>query len=156
MKNVLIPNRHSRSEQRRFGASFVITQFHTSVMFAPNIVGTANATAAGWGNLGGGVTQFAMPLLFTAFMSYGAGSWWSWRLAMLTAGIALVADWRRLLLPHRRTLSDGDWKTLRREEPAGGPAASKPSAFFAGVPRSARMVARASLRRVVRHRVDGG
>jgi NNP family nitrate/nitrite transporter-like MFS transporter len=72
------------------GASFVITQFHTSVMFAPNIVGTANATAAGWGNLGGGVTQFAMPLLFTAFMSYGAGSWWSWRLAMLTAGIALL------------------------------------------------------------------
>jgi NNP family nitrate/nitrite transporter-like MFS transporter len=27
------------------GASFVITQFHTSVMFAPNIKGTANATA---------------------------------------------------------------------------------------------------------------
>jgi NNP family nitrate/nitrite transporter-like MFS transporter len=29
------------------GASFVITQFHTSTMFAPNVVGTANATAAG-------------------------------------------------------------------------------------------------------------
>src|SRR5262249_42731272 len=28
------------------GASFVITQYHTSVMFAPNVVGTANATAA--------------------------------------------------------------------------------------------------------------
>jgi NNP family nitrate/nitrite transporter-like MFS transporter len=25
------------------GASFVITQYHTSVMFAPNVVGTANA-----------------------------------------------------------------------------------------------------------------
>jgi NNP family nitrate/nitrite transporter-like MFS transporter len=25
------------------GASFVVTQFHTSVMFAPNVVGTANA-----------------------------------------------------------------------------------------------------------------
>ena len=36
------------------GASFVITQYHTSVMFAPNVVGTANATSAGWGNLGGG------------------------------------------------------------------------------------------------------
>ncbi len=36
------------------GASFVITQYHTSVMFAPNTVGTANATTAGWGNLGGG------------------------------------------------------------------------------------------------------
>ncbi len=46
------------------GASFVITQYHTSVMFAPNIVGTANATTAGWGNLGGGVTQMAMPLIF--------------------------------------------------------------------------------------------
>src|SRR6516164_3826332 len=32
------------------GASFVITQYHTSVMFAPNVVGTANAAAAGWGN----------------------------------------------------------------------------------------------------------
>src|SRR6185437_13901178 len=31
------------------GASFVITQYHTSVMFAPNIVGTANAASAGWG-----------------------------------------------------------------------------------------------------------
>ena len=32
------------------GASFVITQYHTSVMFAPNVVGTANAASAGWGN----------------------------------------------------------------------------------------------------------
>jgi NNP family nitrate/nitrite transporter-like MFS transporter len=40
------------------GASFVITQYHTSVMFAPNVVGTANATTAGWGNLGGGAVGF--------------------------------------------------------------------------------------------------
>src|SRR6516165_3039976 len=71
------------------GAAFVITSYHTSIMFAPNVVGAANATAAGWGNLGGGVTQFAMPLLFGAFMSLGAGSWWSWRLAMLVAGVAM-------------------------------------------------------------------
>jgi NNP family nitrate/nitrite transporter-like MFS transporter len=50
------------------GASFVITQYHTSVMFAPNVVGTANATSAGWGNLGGGVTQFVMPLIFSALV----------------------------------------------------------------------------------------
>ena len=30
------------------GASFVITQFHTSIMFAPNVVGTANAAVGGW------------------------------------------------------------------------------------------------------------
>jgi NNP family nitrate/nitrite transporter-like MFS transporter len=71
------------------GASFVITQFHTSLMFAPNVVGTANAAAAGWGNLGGGVTQMVMPLLFAAFLSLGMSSWWSWRLAMVVPGIAL-------------------------------------------------------------------
>lgn len=110
------------------GASFVITQFHTSVMFAPNIVGTANATAAGWGNLGGGVTQFAMPLLFTAFMSYGAGAWWSWRLAMLTAGVALLLTGAAYYFLTEDT-ADGDWKTLRREEsPARD--ARKSSAFW--------------------------
>src|ERR1044071_4918828 len=57
------------------GASFVITQYHTSVMFAPNIVGTANATSAGWGNLGGGVTQIVMPMLCAALAS--------WRLAIV-------------------------------------------------------------------------
>jgi len=96
------------------GAAFVITQFHTSVMFAPNIVGTANATAAGWGNLGGGVTQFAMPLLFGAFMSFGAGSWWSWRLAMLVAGFALLLTGVAYYFLTTDT-ADGDWRTLRRE-----------------------------------------
>ncbi len=71
------------------GASFVITQYHTSVMFAPNIIGTANAAAAGWGNFGGGVTQITMPLLFAAFVSLGAGAWWGWRIAMFVPGAAM-------------------------------------------------------------------
>src|SRR3954447_13567463 len=53
------------------GASFVITQYHTSAMFAPKVVGTANATTAGWGNLGGGVTQMVMPLVATALIGFG-------------------------------------------------------------------------------------
>src|SRR3990172_6148983 len=65
------------------GASFVITQYHTSLMFAPNCVGTANATTAGWGNLGGGVTQLAMPLLFAAFVGVlGFSDAASWRLSL--------------------------------------------------------------------------
>ena len=68
------------------GASFVITQYHTSVMFAPNCVGTANATSAGWGNLGGGVTQMVMPLVFAAFVGLGYTEVISWRLSMVVAG----------------------------------------------------------------------
>jgi MFS transporter, NNP family, nitrate/nitrite transporter len=72
------------------GSSFVITQYHTSVMFAPSVVGTANAASAGWGNLGGGVTQFVMPLLFAGFVSLGAGAWWGWRMAMCVPGAAML------------------------------------------------------------------
>ncbi len=69
------------------GASFVITQYHTSLMFAPNCVGTANATTAGWGNLGGGVTQFVMPLLFAMFVTlFGFSQAIGWRLSMVVAG----------------------------------------------------------------------
>ena len=74
------------------GASFVITQYHTSIMFAPNCVGTANATTAGWGNLGGGVTQMVMPMLFAMFIAtFGLSSASSWRLCMLIAGLVCAA-----------------------------------------------------------------
>jgi MFS transporter, NNP family, nitrate/nitrite transporter len=60
------------------GAAFVITQYHTSVMFAPNCIGTANATTAGWGNMGGGVTQMVMPLVFTLLAgTAGLGNYWA-------------------------------------------------------------------------------
>ena len=73
------------------GASFVITQFHTSVMFAPNIVGTANAVAGGWGNLGGGVTQLVMPLIAAAFVGLGyVDKANSWRYAMIVPGAILL------------------------------------------------------------------
>lgn len=94
------------------GASFVITQYHTSVMFAPAIVGTANATAAGWGNLGGGVTQMVMPMLFAGFLSLGASSWWSWRLAMVVPGLALFLTGIAYYLITKDT-AEGNFKELR-------------------------------------------
>ena len=50
--------------------------------------GLANATAAGWGNLGGGVTQFLMPLIFRAMTSATEGRVFSaWRWAYLVPGL---------------------------------------------------------------------
>lgn len=72
------------------GASFVITQYHTSVMFAPNVVGTANATTAGWGNLGGGVTQVAMPLVMAAMISMGVEQALGWRAALFVPGVLML------------------------------------------------------------------
>ncbi len=71
------------------GASFVITQYHTSVMFAPNVVGTANATVAGWGNMGGGATLMIMPLIFAAFTGLGYLDAEAWRYSMVIPGVAL-------------------------------------------------------------------
>ena len=72
------------------GASFVITQYHTSVMFAPNVVGTANATVGGWGNAGGGVTQSLMPLIVAALVGLGVESAYGWRVAMFVPGVAML------------------------------------------------------------------
>ncbi len=72
------------------GASFVITQFHTSLMFAPNIKGTANAVTGGWGNLGGGVTNMVMPLIFAAIVGFGYTKAEAWRYAMIVPGTMML------------------------------------------------------------------
>jgi MFS transporter, NNP family, nitrate/nitrite transporter len=72
------------------GASFVITQFHTSMMFAPKLKGTANAVTGGWGNLGGGVTNMVMPLIFAAIVGFGYTKAEAWRYAMIVPGIMML------------------------------------------------------------------
>ena len=72
------------------GASFVITQFHTSAMFADKIKGTANAVAGGWGNLGGGATNMVMPLILMGFVAMGYTKPEAWRLAIMVPGFMLL------------------------------------------------------------------
>ncbi len=72
------------------GASFVITQYHTSMMFAPNIKGTANAVSGGWGNLGGGITNMLMPVIFAVIIGFGYTSHDAWRYAMIFPGVLLL------------------------------------------------------------------
>ncbi len=72
------------------GASFVITQYHTSQMFAANVKGTANAVTGGWGNLGGGVTNMVMPLIFAAIVGFGYTKPEAWRYAMIVPGTFML------------------------------------------------------------------
>lgn len=94
------------------GASFVITQYHTSVMFAPNVVGTANAAAAGWGNAGGGVTQSLMPLVLLAVISFGVDKAFGWRVSMLVPGLMMVIV-GVLYWKYTQDCPQGNYKELR-------------------------------------------
>ena len=95
------------------GASFVITQYHTSVMFAPNVVGTANATVGGWGNAGGGVTQTVMPLIVAALLTFGVEQAWGWRIALFVPGIAMLVM-AFVYAKYTQDTPQGDIPDLRR------------------------------------------
>jgi MFS transporter, NNP family, nitrate/nitrite transporter len=99
------------------GASFVITQYHTSVMFAPNIKGTANAVAGGWGNLGGGVTNIMMPIVFATIVGFGYTKHEAWRLAMVVPGMLLlicaVLYWR-----YTKDSPAGNYEDINRNTPS--------------------------------------
>jgi len=62
------------------GSTFVMSQYWTTSMFTREWVGTANATVAGWGNVGGGVAQllvgsFIFPILKLAFNGDASKAW---------------------------------------------------------------------------------
>ena len=96
------------------GASFVITQFHTSVMFAPNVVGTANATVGGWGNAGGGVTQSVMPMILAGVAAWGLSKGMAWRYAQIVPAIMMLITavfyWRLT-----QDTPEGNFSDLRRQ-----------------------------------------
>jgi len=72
------------------GAAFVVTQYHTTIWFHPSVVGTANATTAGWGNLGGGAAQLVMPTLIVVLAAFGLEKQIGWRVALAIPGVALL------------------------------------------------------------------
>lgn len=113
------------------GAAFVITQYHTSVMFAPNVVGQANATSAGWGNLGGGVTQFVMPLVFSVFVvGFGFSEAIGWRLSMVVVGgVIFITGIAYYFLT--QDAPDGNFDDLRAQGKMGAKKAVTKDYWFA-------------------------
>ena len=97
------------------GASFVITQFHTSAMFADNVKGTANAVSGGWGNLGGGVTNMVMPLILAGFVALGYTNPEAWRLAMLVPG-AMLLIMAYLYYRYTTDTPEGNFADLKKDK----------------------------------------
>lgn len=96
------------------GASFVITQFHTSMMFASNIKGTANAVAGGWGNLGGGITNMVMPVIFAAIVGFGYTKGEAWRYAMIVPGVMMLVV-AFLYFRYTKDTPAGNYDEIQRE-----------------------------------------
>jgi len=103
-------------------ATFVTCQVWCSQFFERRIVGTVNATAGGWGNVGGGVTLLVMPQIMEAFLSahgsygsedpakVGEAVDWSWRMCFIIPMVMhLVAACFCLT---GRDLADGSYAEL--------------------------------------------
>ena len=96
-------------------ATFVANQFWTSVMFTGKIVGLANATSGGWGNLGGGVTQILMPLIFLFITDViDASDFAAWRWCFFVPGVLHVLVGVGVLF-FAQDLPDGTYLKLVRK-----------------------------------------
>ena len=92
-------------------ATFVTCQVWCSQFFDRSIVGKVNATAGGWGNLGGGITLLTMPYIMEVFLSItGSNIGLSWRLCILVPIVMHLAA--AAFIATGRDLPDGSYKQL--------------------------------------------
>ncbi|KAK9221442.1 hypothetical protein WN944_009868 [Citrus x changshan-huyou] len=94
-------------------ANFVANQFWMSSMFSGCVVGLANGVSAGWANMGAGVSQLLMPLIFTAITSLNVGTHTAWRLAFIVPSTfqALTAI---MVLIYGQDLPSGNYKEFKK------------------------------------------
>jgi NNP family nitrate/nitrite transporter-like MFS transporter len=108
------------------GCSFIATTYWTSTMFSKEVVGSANALAAGWGNLGAGATTLITPQLFNLVTTGGALSDnMGWRVALLFPALFMVLTGVALFF-NSDDCPQGQYKDLRKTH-AVDIAATKPA-----------------------------
>lgn len=107
------------------GGAFVPCQYWTMMMFGTRVVGTANAFAGGWGNLGGGFALFFVATMIQAILNGGVAPETAWRYAMLIPGsIMIVIAIPALLLAD--DCPQGAWKDRLYNDPEAQALSSGP------------------------------
>ncbi|KIN02454.1 hypothetical protein OIDMADRAFT_159816 [Oidiodendron maius Zn] len=103
------------------GASFVPCQVWTTGFFDKDVIGTANALTAGWGNAGGGITYFVMPAVFDSLVQHrGLTAHKAWRVAYIVPFIINVAVALGMLLTCTDTPT-GKWSERKLTIVEGSP-----------------------------------
>jgi len=69
------------------GCTFVMCQFWCTRMFTKDVIGTANAVAGGWGNLGGGVTQLLMGSILFPLFKIAMSAEMAWRTVCIVPAV---------------------------------------------------------------------
>ncbi|XP_076912361.1 high affinity nitrate transporter 2.7-like [Bidens hawaiensis] len=115
-------------------ANFVANQFWMSSMFSSSIVGLANGVAAGWANVGSGLTQLTMPLIFSILnTNFNLTPSLSWRAAFVVPAM-FQAIMALMVLAYGQDLPDSNIKCIKNiEKREKNPKADAYGVFLNGI-----------------------
>ncbi|XP_009125986.2 high affinity nitrate transporter 2.7 [Brassica rapa] len=92
-------------------ANFVANQYWMSSMFSGNVVGLANGVSAGWANVGAGLSQLLMPILYTTIAEFLPRDV-SWRVSFVFPAVFQVVT-AVLVLIYGQDTPDGKRKAYK-------------------------------------------